>query len=153
MASSFEIRPHEGVGPIALNSLQSAVRDAMTSAGFPLEATHGRSDYFCKSAVQVEYTDGRATFIGVNSTNAFIAIYRGMDVFDVTAQELFAHIAAADNTGPHHFSEYEHYFPGQVMALWDADTQYDRRGNYNRIVWAQVGLGSAVYAANRKRDA
>ena len=125
----------------------------MANAGFQLEATHGRSDYFCESSVQVEYTNGLATFIGISSTTTFVAVYLGIDVFDVTAQEFFTQIAVADKTGAHNFDAYGYYFPGQVMTLWGADTQYDRRGNEERVVWAQIGIGSAEYAANRRRDA
>ncbi|WP_212756876.1 hypothetical protein [Usitatibacter rugosus] len=153
MTITFEFRPHEGFGPARLDADRAAVREAMASIGFPLEATHGRSDYFCESSVQVEFTDGRSSFIGVACSDKFRAVYRGTEVFELTAPELHSRIAAADDTGPHSFDAHEHYFPGQVMTLYDADQQYDYRGNFSREVWSQVGLGSRAYAEARNGDA
>ncbi|QJR09235.1 hypothetical protein DSM104443_00272 [Usitatibacter rugosus] len=39
------------------------------------------------------------------------------------------------------------------MTLYDADQQYDYRGNFSREVWSQVGLGSRAYAEARNGDA
>ena len=37
---------------------------------------------------------------------------------------------------------------GQIMTLWQADTQYDYLGSESRLVWAQVGLGNERYLAS-----
>jgi hypothetical protein len=151
MSIRFEFRPHSGFGPILLGSLQNEVRASMEAAGFPPQATHGESDYFCGSAVQVEYTDGRATFIGISSCGDFDAVYRGINVFDLPAKEVFDLMAACEPSGAHIFDEYEHYFPDQVMTLWNADTQYDQIRDESRLVWAQVGIGNAEYAEYREK--
>lgn len=151
MSSCFEFRPHIGFGPILLGSLKKEVRASMNAAGFALESTHGRSDYFCDSSVQVEYTDERATFIGISFCEDFQSIYCGKNVFDLSAEMLFELIVAGESSGAHEFDQYEHYFPDQVMTLWDADSQYDRIGGEARVVWAQVGIGNETYAEIRNR--
>jgi len=115
----------------------------MAATGFPLESSQGKSDYF--NSIQVEYFGGLANFIGVSFSRDFHARYRGVNVFDVQAKTLFDTIAAGEASGPHIFNEYEHIFPDQIMALWDADSQYDRLGAESRVVWAQVGIGNSTY--------
>ncbi len=68
-----------------------------------------------------------------------------MDVFSLEASELFSLVTAADGSGPHEFTASEYLFPGQIITLWDADEQYDRRGGETRPVWAQVGIGNPAY--------
>ena len=96
----LELEPLKGFGPIRLGSSREEVLAAMATLGFPLETSQADMDRFCESSIQTEYQDGRVTFIGVFHSEAYIARYRGVDVFDVTARELFQIAAAADNSGP-----------------------------------------------------
>lgn len=120
----------------------------MAAIGFPLESSREVIDYFCENSIQTECDeDGRVMFIGVCCSSAFIAQYRGVDVFDVTARELFQMVANADDSGDHEFNKLEYCFPNQVLTLWNADPQYDHRGKGAREVWGQVGLGNEVYVS------
>ncbi len=148
MIPTFEFEPHKGFGPAILRSTREQARQAMAAAGFPLERSRKRTDRFCGSAIQIECGDDELVdFVGVSYSPRFNAVYRGALVFSVSAEELFRLIADADASGEHAFNASSFRFPGQVMTLWEADPQYDYLGNETRPVWAQVGLGSAAYAA------
>jgi hypothetical protein len=141
----LELEPLKGFGPIRLGSAREEVRAAMATLGFPLETSEQRMDRFCESSIQTEYQDDRVTFIGVFHSDAYIARYRGVDVFDVTARELFQIAEAADDSGHHDFDPLEYCFPNQILTLWSAERQYDYRRQGERQVWGQVGLGNAGY--------
>lgn len=144
----LELEPLKGVGPIALGAPREAARAAMAAIGFPLEHSRDAIDFFCESSIQFECDpDGRVMFIGLACSDAFIARYRGIDVFDVPARELFARAAEADDSGEHRFDPLEYCFPNQILTLWAADRQYDCRRKGTREMWGQVGLGNQVYAA------
>src|SRR5688572_23971077 len=120
----------------------------MAAIGFPLGSSREVIEFFCENSIQTECDEnGRVMFIGVSCDDAFVARYRGVDVFDVTARELFRMAAEADGSGDHAFDKLEYRFPNQVLTLWNADPQYDHRGKGTREVWGQVGLGNAAYVA------
>ncbi len=142
----FKIEPHVGIGPVLLGASRPAVREALASIGFPLEDTHGTIDYFCEAAIQVEFNDQQqASFIGFSCHKAYVVFYLGVNVFDTPAQDLFGLLVARDGSGEHGFRKTDYFFPNQILTLWDADSQYDRLGGRQRIIWAQVGLGSPDY--------
>ncbi|MFC0682906.1 hypothetical protein ACFFGH_34190 [Lysobacter korlensis] len=144
---AIEIKPLEGVGPIRLGVTREDARGAMARAGLPLNSSHGDSDYYCSSSIQVEHgPDSRVWFVGVSHSHAYRAVYRGVDVFRLSAEELFALAAVADQSGPHGYSADEYCFPKQILTLWAADTQYDYEGPELTPVWAQVGVGNELYA-------
>ena len=148
MIPTFAFVPHKGFGPAMLGSSRELAREAMAAAGFPLERTRKRSDSFCASSIQIECDDhGLVDFIGVAYSPRFIATYRDVEVFRVPAEQLFQLIAEADSSDTDTFNRSGYRFPGQVMTLWEADSQYDYLGNESKAVWAQVGIGSASYAA------
>ena len=144
----LELQPGTGLGPLKFGASREEARGAMAAIGFALESSHGNSDYFCENSIQAEYdTAGRVMFIGVACDSAFVARYRGVDAFAVTARELFQLAADADGSGRHEFDPLEYCFPNQVLTLWAADTQYDCRTRGTREVWGQVGLGNEVYVS------
>jgi hypothetical protein len=146
MSEPFEIVPLLRIGPIALGATRADVRAVMAALGFPLEFTRDTLDYFCKSCIQVEYgVDDRADFIGIGSAPPFPVLYEGIDVFDVSAVDLFARIAKNEASGPHRFTNSEYLFPDQIIALYEADEQYDPRGAMTRSIWGQVAIGNARY--------
>lgn len=144
----YAIRPHVGVGPILLGKNRGEIGIAMAGLGFTQSAARGDLVSFCHT-LKVEFgPDGAADFIGVSQSELYRATYFGVNVFDVTAEEIVTIIASRDDSGPHVFDpdEADEYFPGQVMVLWGPDRQYDRLGNRQRVVWAQVALGSQRYS-------
>jgi hypothetical protein len=146
MSKPFEIIPLLRIGPIALGATRADVRAEMAALGFPLESMRDTQDYFCESCVQVEYgADDCADFIGIGSAAPFPVLYEGIDVFDVSAMDLFSRIAKNEAAGPHRFTNSEYLFPDQIIALWEADEQYDQRGAMSRSIWGQVAIGNARY--------
>lgn len=144
----FEILPLEAIGPACLGATRLAAREAMAVSGFPLEKAHDRLDYFCDASVQLEYgTDEKVQFIGVSGNAKLRVIFRGVNVFNLPAAELFLLMASADDSGPHEFNSYEYCFPNQILTLWDADAQHDRNGGEARPIWGQVGIGNNAYLA------
>jgi hypothetical protein len=144
----FEILPLEAIGPARLGASRAAAREAMAVNGFPLEQSYGRVDYFCEASIQLEYGPGdEVQFIGVSGNSQLNFTFRGVDVFAISATELFSLIAASDDSGLHEFDRYEYCFPNQILTLWDADEQYDRQGGEEREVWGQVGIGNDAYVA------
>ncbi|MDR2128337.1 MAG: hypothetical protein LBP52_04650 [Burkholderiaceae bacterium] len=146
----LDIRPLSGIGPLRLGESRASARLALAALGCPLESSRETVDYFCNAFIQTECgPDERLWFIGINAhiVRRFSVHFQGQDVFALSAPELFALMASADHSGPHEFNVYEYCFPRQILTLWDADTQYDLRGGERRVVWAQVGVGNAAYAA------
>jgi hypothetical protein len=146
----LELQPHRGFGPLKLGAAREDARAALAAIGFPLEQSEENMDRFCESSIQAEYQEGRVSFIGVFYSDAYVAQYRGVDVFDVTARELFQIGAAADGSGQHEFDPLEYCFPNQILTLWSAESQYDYRRQGARQVWGQVGLGNDAYIAALK---
>lgn len=101
----------------------------MAAMGYPLEAAREHLDYFSSNAVQISYDiDETVIFIGVSGSSTFQVTFKGFDVFNLAAPDLFSLMAEADNSGSHEFNSYEYCFPNQILTLWDADEQYDRDG-------------------------
>jgi hypothetical protein len=150
MPPIFELTPRRGMGPVLLGMSRDDVRAAMSSAGFPCltpESTGKALDYFCANALQVEYdSNGAASFIGAACSESFLVTYFGLDVFDATAHTVFAAIAQRE-TAPHAFTPLRYTFREQIVTLYEANKQYDHRGDRKRVVWGQIGCGSPSYLA------
>jgi hypothetical protein len=104
-------------------------------------------DDFFEAAIQVEYEEELASFIGISSHEQIALLYRGRDLFDMDAAESFRLIAACEASRAHDFNAAEYLFPDQIIALWEADTQYDRKRSEFRMVWGQIGIGDERYLA------
>lgn len=141
----FDIIPGKGIGPILLGASRSDIRKILKEHGFELESSRKTMDYFCNSGIQIEYEkDGTVSFIGTASEEEVHIFYRGINVFDTPAEQLFEFIAKNEDIECT-YDSYEYVFPEQIVTLWDADEQYDSYQNESRPVWGQVGLGSKIY--------
>jgi hypothetical protein len=143
----FELIPHVGAGALRFGMSRSDVRSTLHRLGFPLSHENETLDYFCENSIRTEYTDGSLSFIEFSCDERFRPLYRGTDVFSLTAQELFAAIAEGESGGPHAYDPLEYVFPEQIIAVWEADSQYDHRTHQTRVVWGAVGVGDARYLA------
>lgn len=142
----LNLEPLVGVGPIKLGATRGDIRSAMSAFGFPLESDRSSMDYFADAAIQVEYEeDGTASFIGISSDPGLELFLDGRDLFDLDAKEVFELLARLDGTGRHEFSESDYVFPSQIVTLYEADPQYDRKRGETRAVWGQIGCGDARY--------
>jgi len=144
----LDLVPHLGIGPLRLG-MTVAEADAAVGAldGAGVRKSRRSLHYFFDAALQFELGgSGRIQFIGVANHPRLLCRYYGHDVFDTPAPELFALIAARE-TGEHSYRSAEYLFPDQVVTLYEAAEQYDRKGNGSRPVWGQVGVGNAEYVA------
>ena len=138
--------PHVGIGPIKLGANRSDIRSQMSAIGLPLETERESMDYFGDASIQVEYEeDGTASFIGVGSDPELELFFDDCDLFDLEAKKVFDLLASRDGSGHHEFSEFEYVFPSQIVTLYEADQQYDRKRGETRAVWGQIGCGDARY--------
>jgi hypothetical protein len=146
----FDIEPHVGIGPVRLGMSPTEVDSALAriAGAFPTFKKSEHVQCFFEASLQIEYGDsGAVQFIGVSSHPDLLCRYDGRDVFDLAAPDLFALIASHERSRNHTYSPLEYLFPDQVVTLYDADEQYDRKGNYSRPVFAEVGVGNAEYRA------
>lgn len=140
------LTPHVGIGPMKLGATRDDIRAALAGIGCPLRTARGSMDYFEGASIQVEYEDdGTASLIGVSSHHDVALLFAGVDLFDKEAEEVFALLARYDGSGAHQFSRFEYIFPDQIVTLFEADPQYDRRGGEARSVWGQIGCGDVRY--------
>ncbi|MGJ8638269.1 MAG: hypothetical protein ACSHYA_02655 [Opitutaceae bacterium] len=140
----FEIIPLKRIGPIQLGVTRDELRSELESSGLSLSSEEKNMDYFEDNAIQVEYTKGTVSFIGVAADESIELIYMDTDLFDIDSMEAFKLIERGEQ-GTHEYVDTEFLFPDQIMTLWEADTQYDEKGNESRKVWGQIGLGDSRY--------
>jgi hypothetical protein len=140
------LTPKVGIGPIKLGANRDHIRSEMSAFGLPLETERESMDYFGDASIQVEYEeDGTASFIGVSSDPDLELIFAGSNLFDLEAKKVFDLLASRDGSGRHEFSEFEYLFPSQIITLYEADAQYDRKKGETRSVWGQIGCGDPRY--------
>ncbi len=146
------LKPLVSIGPFALGVSRPAARKAALDAGLAFKHERKDLDYFADNGIQVEYgDDGMASFIGVSSGGAdYRLLYESTELFDTPADVVFDFMSARDGSGPHAFDRNECLFPNQIIALWEADEQYDyiRRKSGQRPlrqIWGQVAIGSPGY--------
>jgi hypothetical protein len=138
--------PHVGIGPIKLGDSRTSVRAALVAADCPLHSEDRNLDHFESASIQVEYeADGTASFIGISSDPDIALSYGGIDLFDTEAKRVFELLALRDGSGAHDFAETEYLFPSQIVTLYEADTQYDRKRAETRSIWGQIGCGDTRY--------
>jgi hypothetical protein len=118
---TFVLAPHEGVDPVRLGMDAAEVRAAMQGIGFThSEHPRERRDLFVDNAFQVFYDgDGRAEYIELSFSNAFIAEFEGVAVLQSAADDAVEAVAAraALNQGDPELG-WSFVFPDLDLALW-----------------------------------
>lgn len=133
--------PHRAIGPVELGMSRETVRATLAAAGCPLDFARTSQDFF-RPGIQIEYeTDGTVSFIGVAPDENIVLSYQGRDLFDMAAAQSFRLIASAETRDEHAFNDAGYLFPDQIVSLWEADSQYDRKGGELRPMWGQIGIG------------
>ncbi|MBL4798968.1 MAG: hypothetical protein JKY50_16255 [Oleispira sp.] len=138
----FDIIPNERIGPIALGMTCEEVKTILNEKHY--SGSNGDSDYYFLNGLQVEFEENLANFIGISFSPDYTVYYKNINVFDVDAEKVFILIASGESLR-HSYDASEYLFPDQAITLWDADSQYDRIGKENRVIWAQIGIGSQSY--------
>ncbi len=155
----LEIQPHVGILPVRLGATSDEVRTVMKDLGRDLSSSRddaallrklgvdppegvSRTDYYIENALQVEITDDdRVSFIGIAPHADIRATFNGRDVFDLPAEALFEDLKDQFDAADIVFDEASVLFPDQILTLWEADPQYDVKGE-RFPVWGQIGVGT-----------
>jgi hypothetical protein len=150
--TQLKIVPHVGIGPVRLGMTRAEVAAALAVVpnALPGHTERGPSkvDCYLRASIQIMFEkDETASLIEVACDPSTLCTYKGHDVFDLSGPELFAILAADDLSGEHLYNSSEYVFPELMVALWDADSQYDRKGNESRPVYAAVAVGDERYLA------
>jgi hypothetical protein len=146
LSNSFELVPGKGLGPIRFGMNRVDVRKAAKTMGLLLGQHTDTIDYYGSGyELQVGFTGGTASFIGVSASKKCPWLLDGVDPFDMKASALFSLLARNDGDDSAEYSEDEALFPKRVVTLYEADTQYDVKGNGKRAIWCQVGIGDRRY--------
>jgi hypothetical protein len=145
----FDIKPHDGVGPIKLGMNRSQVRAALINYdNCNLDQDSSETlDYAFGNSLQIEYDDrGQAQFIGVSFHDECGCDYGFNDrhIGDYSATELFELLATLDNSSPE-FTTSEHLFRNLGVVVCGANSTYDYRGGHSRPVYAQVSVVNQAY--------
>ena len=138
----YEIKPHVGIGPVMLGMSREEVEIALGADNY--NSSNGEIEYYFDNAFQIEFEDGKADFIGTSYHPDYTVTYKGQNVFDTKAIDLFDLIASNEGE-KHEYDSSEYLFPNLIVTLWDADEQYDQIGSESRRIWAQVGIGTQSY--------
>lgn len=138
----LNIEPGSGIGPIKIGMTREQVLSVLGESNH--SGSGKNSEQYFDFSIDVEFTDNKVTFIGVSQSKNYSLIYRGINVFDLEAECVFDLISKHEPE-KHEFSDSQYVFPDQIITLWDADEQYDRLGDEQRKIWAQIGLGSNEY--------
>lgn len=141
---SLPIRPHEGIGPVQFGMGRPEVAAELKRIGLSLSHSTETSDRFAENSLMVEYTDGTVSFVEVSASPILCGSFQGRDVHSVPAPELFALFAAGESTACGYCPE-EFLFPDQILALWEADEQYNLVSGASFPVFGAVGAGDARY--------
>lgn len=137
---TLEIKPGHGAGDLRLGQSRATVRRLMQALGYSPSYEADTVDYFCENALQVEYEDGCARFIGISDHPQIRCTYRKLDVFNVDADALGSAFARDEPTVPSVTPGDGVFFPGLGITLWEAHQDYDRKGGHVRPVYAQIGV-------------
>ncbi len=148
----LELLPGIGVGPVLFGMNPQGVISSLAAIG--LHQTGSRDAdlnsfapngllYFAENALQVEFIDGLASFIGLANSELFEVRLYGIDPFDTAARDVFR-IIASHEPEPHRYDRAGYVFPTTILTLYEADKQYDRLKG-RRMMWGQIGLGDERY--------
>jgi hypothetical protein len=141
------ILPHVGIGPVRLSMPRQTVCSVLEElgGGSPLKKSE-RTDCFFRNSLQVEFeTDETASFLEVCSDRRWKCVFEGIDVFDTPADDLLKHIQRFDRPDAALSDQSSFVFPGLILTLWDADSQYDRKQDETRPIFGAVGIGDERY--------
>lgn len=138
----YEITPHVGIGTVKLGMSREEVKEALGAENY--NGSHRELDYYFDNSFQIEYADNKADFIGVSYNKKYFVKYKGINVFNTRAEELFELISSSEDQ-KHEYNPYRYIFPKQIVTLWEADEQYDKTGQESRPIWGQIGIGTPSY--------
>ncbi len=164
----FEIEPRVGLLPLRLDMTSDKVREVMKSLGqepssvkdeagllrkLGIDPPEGlsHSHAYLDNSLSVEFDQSdRASFIGIAPHGEIRVLLHGLDVFGVSAEDLFEQLKRRYGLEDLAYDADELLLPNQILTLWQADPQYDLKGE-RFPVWGQIGVGNTDYLENVRR--
>lgn len=146
---AFVIVPQVGIGPVRLGMSRSDVEAALAefAGALPTENPGEEQEPFFNGALVVSYNKrNRVNSIAVSGRSPYRTTFRGKDLFQTPADEVFKLFAAGEK-GKYVYDHYGRTFPIQLITLDDADEQYDEPDDQGRPIWATISLGDVDYVA------
>ncbi|MEO9933791.1 hypothetical protein [Rhodopirellula bahusiensis] len=141
----FDIQPRLRAGKLTLGADRTATRALMESLGFATSHSRDGMDYYDDNSIQLDFFDDDVLhFIGFAYSPNFDVSYCDNDPFDRDATALFQ-LILANEPSEIPFNDYDPFFPSQIIALWDAQEQYDYNGDHKRPVFATFSMGDQRY--------
>ena len=141
----FDIHSRLRAGKLILGTTREATRNVMASLKLALTHTTVNMDYYDENSIQLDFFDDDLLhFIGFAYSPNFDIAYGSADPFDLDAKELYRLINENENEAIP-FNDYDPLFPVQIIALWDAQEQYDYKGGHRRPVFATFSMGDQRY--------
>jgi len=141
----FKIHARLGAGDLTFGTERDNVRSMLDSLGFAMTSSSGNMDFYDDNSIQLDFFDDDILhWIGfAYSANSRVS-YNTVDPFDQNSSELFD-LINSNESPPIPFNDYDPLFPTQIIALWDAQEQYDYNGNHQRRVFATFSIGDQRY--------
>jgi hypothetical protein len=146
----YQVVPLIGAGPVRLGMTRDEVRRAMPGncesfrkgldPGLEIDSWHesGFQVFYAESAPVVEY-------IELSRDSSFVATYNGVDVFELPADDVVAHVCRA---APFDLDNSEHgysfIFPKLQMSLWRPTMPESPEDEEGRV-FETIGIGVAGY--------
>ena len=150
----FDIRPHEGVGPLRLGMTREEVAKVMSRDPKALPCqTEGDTEAYYDSGLSIQYDPGgNVEFIEVSGNSWMDPDYEGVDLFRTPAEEVVEHICQFDAPDPDVGSENTDYlFPKLILTLWRPHPEYGQEWEGGPTFFATVGIGAHSYLEGCRR--
>ncbi|XZE22270.1 hypothetical protein SH449x_002189 [Pirellulaceae bacterium SH449] len=141
----FDIHSRLRAGKLVLGTSREMTRNVMAALNFVLTHSSNSMDYYDENSIQLDFFDDDCLhFIGFAYSPNFDVAYGNVDPFDSEAKELFRFINENEIEAIP-FNDYDPLFPTQIIALWDAQEQYDYKGGHRRPIFATFSMGDQRY--------
>ena len=146
---TFDVVPHEGIGPVKLGMTRDEVDAAL---GEPGNGFTPDEQYWRSSAVHVCFDgNGRAEFIEVSAVEALQARLNDVPILEIDAEETLALLTALAPVNPDDRElGYTYEFPDLELAVWrpvlpEEGDALDPFGDPNGRSFATVGISVKGY--------
>jgi len=149
---TFDVVPHEGIGPVKLGMTRDEVAAALGEPGNGFEPTEW---YWRSSAVHVCFDgNGRAEYIEVSAVEALQARLNDVPILEIDAEEALALLTALAPYDPDDRElGYSYIFPALELAVWrpvlpEEGDELDPFGDPIGRSFATIGVGVEGYRSS-----
>jgi hypothetical protein len=147
--TTFNVVPHEGVGPVRLGMSRDEARSAMAlpvQSFKKTESSTALTDAYLDSCFQVFFdNEERVEYVELSHCKSFITLYNGINVFATKAEDLIEFIS---KTAPYDANRrelgYSYVFPALELSVWRSTMPEDGEDEEGRF-FMTIGVGKSGY--------